>query len=534
MQGDKHKSVDRKIEALALQGDADAQNKLGRMYEQGKGVQVDDSLAAKWFALAADQNHADAQNNLGRMYAAGKGVPQDYVKAFQLFRKAAERGHEIAQFNVGNSYYEGRGIAEDKAEAFRWYLLSANQGDPGAQVNIGIMYLKGESVTEDHALGMHWLTLACAQGDDFAKQILESARRSGFEWLGPRHLDTSTEKRVLYLRAFKGAELDCIFIAIVALSVAYLGRLVVIGPAEGRVKLQEHWMGFPAEFSFDKLVEYISTDSDSWRAIVYEQVSTADCIVVHASPREWDYPDWAPIEMKVESVTDFYKVPIEDPVTGMGLLRELAYIEAFDRIRQTVLLCEDQDCRELMRLIKKAVGPPGDIFMVSEGELRPAAPKIGALNRKLGVMSDARSVVTFNRIELAQSAPWPSIRLEAAILQILAESGGHTKPEKDKKAQTGVSDSPRRLPPDWMLKVLQFTRVEDLLFIPHGEIKEVNPEEIYKILSANAVDRGCPYCYAQVKAIFFYSQKGTSDAIRGKCQHCGRYSTVVGDMLLDT
>jgi len=45
----------------AEQGDADAQNKLGLMYEEGKGVPKDESKAAEWFAKAAKQRDADAQ-----------------------------------------------------------------------------------------------------------------------------------------------------------------------------------------------------------------------------------------------------------------------------------------------------------------------------------------------------------------------------------------------------------------------------------------------------------------------------------------
>jgi hypothetical protein len=60
------------------------------------------------------------------------------------------------------------------------------------------------------------------------------------------------------------------------------------------------------------------------------------------------------------------------------LLRELSYIEAFDRIRQTVLLCEENDYQQIVRLLPIASRPPGDIFIYSKGELRPASPKIGS------------------------------------------------------------------------------------------------------------------------------------------------------------
>ena len=62
---------------LAEQGDADAQQGLGVMYENGMGVLQDYKEAVKWYRLAAEQGDANAQNSIGFMYKKGVGVPQD-------------------------------------------------------------------------------------------------------------------------------------------------------------------------------------------------------------------------------------------------------------------------------------------------------------------------------------------------------------------------------------------------------------------------------------------------------------------------
>ena len=46
------------------------------MYDNGRGVPQDDTEAVKWYRKAAEQGHAEAQNNLGVMYLNGRGVPQ--------------------------------------------------------------------------------------------------------------------------------------------------------------------------------------------------------------------------------------------------------------------------------------------------------------------------------------------------------------------------------------------------------------------------------------------------------------------------
>ena len=75
---------------LAEQGNARAQNNLGVMYENGKGVERDLSEAVKWWRKAARQGYPDAQYNLGAMYYNGRGVEKDYVRAYMWKSLAAE------------------------------------------------------------------------------------------------------------------------------------------------------------------------------------------------------------------------------------------------------------------------------------------------------------------------------------------------------------------------------------------------------------------------------------------------------------
>ena len=93
-------STDRKIPhyAEASQGDAYAQERLGKLYEDGEGVPQDYERAVYWFLKAANQGYAEAQNSLGKRYELGEGVPQDFAHAVYWYRKAAEQGNAEAQF----------------------------------------------------------------------------------------------------------------------------------------------------------------------------------------------------------------------------------------------------------------------------------------------------------------------------------------------------------------------------------------------------------------------------------------------------
>ena len=80
----------------AYKGQVMAQNNLGVMYEQGRGVPQSDKEAAMWFLKAADQGIAAAQCNLGLMYSEGRGVPMNIAKALSWVRKAVAQGFSAA------------------------------------------------------------------------------------------------------------------------------------------------------------------------------------------------------------------------------------------------------------------------------------------------------------------------------------------------------------------------------------------------------------------------------------------------------
>lgn len=154
-----------RMRLAAVQGDLDAQRKLGIIYAIGEGVTQDYQEAAKWSRLAAAQGDAVAQYNLGWMYNQGKGVKQDHREAMKLYRLAAAKGDAGAQLNLGTMYYRGEGVTQDYQEAVKWFRLAAAQGDVNAQYNLGSMYDGGKGVTQDHREAVKWYRLAAVQGD---------------------------------------------------------------------------------------------------------------------------------------------------------------------------------------------------------------------------------------------------------------------------------------------------------------------------------------------------------------------------------
>lgn len=92
----------------------------------GKGGVVKDEAAGfKLMQLVATQGAVGAQYNLGKLYEDGKGVEWNYSGAAYWYRKAAEQGHSRARSKLGILYLNGRGVPQDAVEGTAWAALSS-------------------------------------------------------------------------------------------------------------------------------------------------------------------------------------------------------------------------------------------------------------------------------------------------------------------------------------------------------------------------------------------------------------------------
>jgi hypothetical protein len=203
---------------LAEQGNAQAQVKLGVMYDYGNGVPRDSTEAVNWVRLAAEQGNAEAQFYLGSMYTDGEGVLQDYAEAVDWYRLAAEQGEVWAQYRLGTMYNNGHGVLQDYAQAVNWFRLAAEQGNAEArddlirlaseqgnapaQYALGSMSADGDGVIQDTFIAHMWFNISAANGHE-----LGSAGRSLIEQR--MTLEQIAEAQALARRCMASNYQDC-------------------------------------------------------------------------------------------------------------------------------------------------------------------------------------------------------------------------------------------------------------------------------------------------------------------------------------
>jgi uncharacterized protein len=164
----------RDLKALAEQGHASLQYKLGVIYRNGYGIVTQDHQeAVKWFRLAGKQGHAGAQYMLGIAYDHGFGVIKDAKKRVKWIRLSAEQGHAAAQLNLGEMYHAGYGIVpEDHSKAAMWNRRSAEQGNAIAQTIIAGYYFLGRGVPKDLVRAYKWARVSVSNGRKSANKLI--------------------------------------------------------------------------------------------------------------------------------------------------------------------------------------------------------------------------------------------------------------------------------------------------------------------------------------------------------------------------
>lgn len=152
------------VESEANAGNAIAQYQLAQSYL----TQNDLDAAIPLLRRAALKGAAPAQYDLGKLYEQGLGVDQDMIEARNLISKAAEAGHVGAMYDLALFMAEGEGGPVDEAGAVEWFSKAADHGFLDAQYNLGVMYAEGIGAQQDLAEALYWFELATRKGDSAA------------------------------------------------------------------------------------------------------------------------------------------------------------------------------------------------------------------------------------------------------------------------------------------------------------------------------------------------------------------------------
>lgn len=190
--------------------------RLGKMNHYGLGVEKDTAKAAEYYRKIPDNVYAAYA--LGNLYFSGDGVEKNIEKAIELYQNAAQ-GKSVnpyAAYKLGGLYEKGYEddeiefkIGQDKKEADKFYRLAfggfKSMYDKGGDENIvyrlGTMYLYGKGVKQDEKMAEKLFEEAAELGNPYAQYELSKIYLSSEE---PSEKDIEKALTMLNMAATKG------------------------------------------------------------------------------------------------------------------------------------------------------------------------------------------------------------------------------------------------------------------------------------------------------------------------------------------
>ncbi|KAI8880317.1 HCP-like protein [Backusella circina FSU 941] len=167
----------------ATNGDSRAKYKLGVIYEEGKDVEVDLTVAYNYYSDAYENGNSDAAYKLALMYLNEKYVTQDLIKAYCLFTEASSKGHKEAFTKL---------IPSEISDNLKMLEAVANAGYVAVQYQLGVFYQNQRKSGEK---AIEWLTLAAKGG------VTDAHYRLGWIYDKLRRTDQSYPKAVCFYSA---------------------------------------------------------------------------------------------------------------------------------------------------------------------------------------------------------------------------------------------------------------------------------------------------------------------------------------------
>lgn len=170
----------KQLEAMAADGVASAQVKLGLFYATGAhGYAKDMDRAMELLAAAAAQGSGEGRNYLAICYRKKAenlldGAERSRCKrrAFELFTEGARAGDALSVYYLGLAYENGSGVTADGKKALECYKAAAEMGNLSALTALGVCHFSGIGMERDIAGGTALLAQAAERGDPRAQCVL--------------------------------------------------------------------------------------------------------------------------------------------------------------------------------------------------------------------------------------------------------------------------------------------------------------------------------------------------------------------------
>jgi flagellar biosynthesis GTPase FlhF len=112
----------------------------------------------------AQKGNAEAQFKVGEMYESGRGVEKNMIEAKRWINKAAAQGNQAAGYKLLYYDLQQNGVTRDNKAKLGDLQDAARDGDGYAQYYVGLMHSRGVGLSKNSNAALDWLGKASLVG----------------------------------------------------------------------------------------------------------------------------------------------------------------------------------------------------------------------------------------------------------------------------------------------------------------------------------------------------------------------------------
>lgn len=126
--------------------------KMGTMYKNGLGTDIDMDKAINYFMRSAELNNTNAKRTLALEYLSGEYLELDIEKGLEMLTECADSGDTLSCYKLGKIYFKGEIVYKDLNMAEKYFLKASQKENRYAYYSLGKLYLEKEKYSLDKAV----------------------------------------------------------------------------------------------------------------------------------------------------------------------------------------------------------------------------------------------------------------------------------------------------------------------------------------------------------------------------------------------
>ncbi len=165
------------LEKSAYRGNNNSMELLANIYSGSFGANPDQEKRFKWLNMAAKTTRTSGKTlyMLGELYEKGKGVKKNQSLAFKYYTKSASKNNRKAIIKLGEAYRYGIGVKQAPTKALRYYRLASSMGSNDAALEMVRTYECGIGKQINHTKALLWQNRALYRGS--IKTLLDESKK---------------------------------------------------------------------------------------------------------------------------------------------------------------------------------------------------------------------------------------------------------------------------------------------------------------------------------------------------------------------